>query len=220
MTDLYTASTDSLSDAILFKELFEKVPLYRQEKIRSLRFEKDKRLCLGAWLVLMRALSERGISDQAPALSYNSYGKPFLSDYPNVFFNLSHSGNRVMCAVSDFEVGCDVETLSPFRPALAKRFFSPHEYDAVMSAPEDMRNDLFLRYWTLKESFIKNAGLGMSLPLQSFCIRLDSETISVDQSALSLDSFFFYEYQWNGGYRGALCAREKTISDIQEIAFE
>ena len=98
-------------------------------------------------------------------------------------FNISHSGTKVMCAVSDHDIGCDVEQIVDIDMEIAKRFFFAEEYEALMKCTcRESRNDLFFRYWTLKESFMKATGLGFELALDSFCIMLDSADISVRQN--------------------------------------
>lgn len=42
------------------------------------------------------------------------HGKPYLSDYPNVHFKLSHSGHFVACAICGRTVGLDIQKLRPY----------------------------------------------------------------------------------------------------------
>ena len=106
MTEVYIGSVLGLCDERRFRELYERVPEHRQKKIDKIRFEKDKRLCLGAWLLLEQALAARGIDRASLEVACAPGGKPYLTKHPEVFFSLSHSGEQVMCAVSTAEVGC------------------------------------------------------------------------------------------------------------------
>jgi 4'-phosphopantetheinyl transferase len=103
------------------------------------------------------------------------YGKPSVMSDLNIDFNLSHSGNFALIAISrDHKVGVDVEH---FRPELeiekiARRFFSDIENAELMSLHPELRVSGFFNCWTRKEAYIKAHGLGLSLPLDSFDVSL------------------------------------------------
>ena len=216
MTNLYLANTDQLADPALFERLYQTVPHHRQEKIDAMKFPKGKQQCLGAWLLLMHGLKEAGIHARDIRLSYGPSGKPFLKDYPELFFNLSHSGSRVFCAVSDREVGCDVERIRPADLSVANRFFAPEERQTIANAPTEEQNAMFFRIWTLKESFIKNVGQGLSMPLNEFTVHLCDEGVHIDQQFLQ-EELFFRNFDFHDGYYYACCAREPEINDIKLV---
>ena len=217
MTKVYLADTDRLEDPVVFQKLYRTVPVHRQEKIVAIRFPKGKRLSLGAWFLLMHALREAGVTEENIRLSYGPSGKPYLQDFPNLFFSLSHSENRVMCAVSFEEVGCDVEKIKAANMPLAERFFCREEYDAIVSVPPAERDEVFFRFWTLKESFIKNVGRGLSLPLSEFSIQLRESGAAVTQNVMPGQRFYFREFQLRDGYRYACCARQPGISAVTMV---
>ena len=219
MTNLYLANTDQLADPALFARLYQTAPLHRQEKINAMKFPKGKRQCLGAWLLLMHGLKEAGIHDGDVHLSYGPLGKPFLTDYPKLFFNLSHSGSRVFCAISDREVGCDVERIRPADLSVVSRFFSPEECQTIMKALLEEQNDMFFRFWTLKESFIKNVGRGLSMPLNEFTIHLSNKGVRIDQQLLQ-EELFLQDFDLHDGYSYACCARDPHIRQIQIVHFD
>ncbi len=208
---VYVADTKTLEDAELFKTLYSCVSDRRQEKINRIAFEADKRLSLGAELLLKKALSDIGISDYE--FSYGENGKPFIKGAENLFFNLSHSGERVMCAISSKAVGCDVEKVKPVDLKIAKRFFFAEEYETIEAkqTPEEQKA-VFFRLWTLKESFMKVTGLGMKLPLDSFCISLDGTSPSVSQS-VSTENYYFKEYFFEEDYKYSVCS---LVPDFEE----
>ncbi len=185
---------------------------YRKEKIDSFRFIKDKKLSLGVEILFRNALSELG-EDRRDIIVTDS-GKPHLRG-SDIEFNLSHSESRVMCCVSDRIVGCDVEKIEPIDLEIAKRYFFGSEYETIMSVDDDQRNDVFYRFWTLKESFIKAIGLGMSVPLDSFRITLGDD-IGVEQSFDS-NVYHFKEYLLNDGYRYACCSLNEQFSPIERV---
>ena len=199
-TLIYAADVTALSDAAVFEKGYAAVSAERREKIDLCRRDADKRLSLGAALLLRRALSDCGLDPDCDIVR-GEHGKPYIPG--GAFFNLSHSGKIAVCALSPFEVGCDVQEMTAVRERVAKRFFAPEEYAHVSSAgSEEERLDLFFRYWTLKESFLKVTGRGLSLPLGSFRIVLGGD-ISVIHSVDDRE-YRFFEYPTDG-YRCALC---------------
>ena len=79
-------------------------------------------------------------------------------------FNLSHSGTKVLAAVSLEEVGVDVELIRPVTrlPALTARYMSPAEQLAIEQASDDQRMTTFFRLWTRKEAVVKLIGTGFA----------------------------------------------------------
>ena len=201
---LYAASVAPLADAEHYAAAYAAVSPARREKTDRFRFEKDKRLCLGAELLLRHALRAGGVGEVPMVFDHGAQGKPYFKD-SGVYFNISHSEEYVVCALAPCEVGCDVEQITPVDLKIARRFFFRSEYDDVASQETaEARSDLFFRYWTLKESFMKVTGLGMKLPLDAFEIVRGSE-ITVRQSVDERE-YSFAEFDGLPGYHCALCA--------------
>ena len=146
------------------------LPENRKEKADQFIFDKDKKLCSGAYLLLKKMLEEENIED--PILETEENGKPYISNYENMHFNLSHAGRMVACAISDSEVGIDIEKIDPLIDLkIAQTFFFNSEYQNIKKS--DDRVDQFFKYWVLKESYMKYTGLGFLLDLDKFEIILD-----------------------------------------------
>ena len=201
----------------LFYELYSKMPDYRKSRTDSLKLDKDKRLSLGAGVLLCRALSAAGFDGSELNISYGEHGKPYFPEISDKFqFSLSHSGNMAMCAFSYSDdgkavpVGCDIELVRKTDIKIAKRFFAPEEYERIISlSDENERADLFFRYWTLKESFIKLTGKGLSTPLDEFVIfRDEKDEIRVRQNG-KIENLIFGEEVPHEGYRASWCAKAK-----------
>ena len=104
-------------------------------------------------------------------------------------FNLSHSGDWAVCAVSsDRAIGVDVERVRPLNDAdrIAKRICSAREQSALEACPEDARHAMLFAYWTCKEAFAKARGEGLGRSFSSIEIELDASDgarlLSVDGS--------------------------------------
>lgn len=155
--------------------------LSTDEKARVQRFRHaDQRLNSLVARALLRDRLALFCEQPANALciATGEKGKPYLPDFPDVQFNLSHTGNLVaLVATHQHPVGIDVEWLSRRSDALgiAHRFFSPSETAALFALPKERQRDRFFDYWTLKESYIKACGLGLAIPLRQFSFILGDE---------------------------------------------
>jgi 4'-phosphopantetheinyl transferase len=161
------------------------LPLLGEEeraRFERYRFDKDKLLHLAAHALLRDVLSRHtGELPESWRFEKNKYGKPRVvapeSGIP-LEFNLSHTRGMVVCGVSKAgPVGVDVE--EPDRRVdclgICDRFFSPFEADRLRALPESEQRTRFFSYWTLKESYIKARGMGISLPLEKFSFLLERE---------------------------------------------
>ena len=130
--------------------------------------------------VLGRYLGE---APEAIELSEGDHGKPRLSmEPPPVHFNLSHSGALALVAVSDREVGIDVERIEPDRDfvALAEQALSPADTTAVREAANPDRATVFYERWTHHEARLKCLGLGLASPPPLDPPKLTIETLRID----------------------------------------
>lgn len=212
----YCADVSPLYDGAAYEEYRSLLPRYRREKADRFVFQKDRALSVGAGTLLMRAMDEFGISGSEP--SYGPNGKP---SFPGSGFsyNLSHSGTKVICSVSESDVGCDVEQVTDIDLEIARRYFFNTEYRDISACPDPVtRNEMFFRFWTLKESFMKVTGRGFSLPLDEFCIHIGDEVI-VDQR-VDARSYFFREFDLHDGYRYACCSVDPDIGcEMKAVRF-
>lgn len=141
-----------------------------------MKFEDGKRLSLGCGLLLRYALFKEGENPDLP-ISLTQTGKPFIQSGSDLQFNLSHSGNMAICSISNCNVGCDIEIIKSPSLNIAKRFFSPKENEILNSNPApDEKEKLFFRIWTMKESFVKCTGKGLSEDFASFTVDPISNT--------------------------------------------
>ena len=206
---LYIASVKPLSDKALFRAGYDMLPDWRREKIDAQKFAKGKALSMSAGLLLCRALSDAGVNPNDVVIEYGEHEKPYIKD-SDIYFNLSHSEEYAICAISDSEIGCDIEkTGGDNTEKIAKRFFHAEESKADAD---------FYRLWTLKESFIKVTGQGLHLPLSSFQIIIGDE-IEIRQSFDEKD-YYFQEFDVVPGYKCAVCTSEKKEMKYEEIDFK
>ena len=92
-------------------------------------------------------------------------GKPRLVSPGRLEFNLSHSGDHALLAVSrERPVGVDIEVVRPIRErdSIVSRYFTDAERISFDAVPPPLRDDHFFRLWTRKEAFLKALGVGLS----------------------------------------------------------
>lgn len=109
------------------------------------------------------------------SFTYNDYGKPSLAGEESLQFNMSHSHEMALVAVTrEAAVGVDVEHIrADFASEdIATRFFSRLEVETFNSLPVEERVAAFFRCWSRKEAYIKAIGKGLSQPLDGFDVTL------------------------------------------------
>ena len=94
----------------------------------------------------------------------NEYGKPYIPELPMFYFNISHSNHFLAIALSNHQVGVDIERIKPVNLRIAKRFFSKEEQTYVFSCPKNQIKR-FYEIWTKKEAYVKYIGCGFQKPL-------------------------------------------------------
>ena len=124
---------------------------------------------------------------------YGENGKPQIVNFPKKF-NLSHSGDYVVCAVGDGEVGADIQKWVPYKERTAERFFAPTEWKLLQELPASQRTELFYRLWSRKEAYGKYTGQGIG-------------------SAVGED--FSDEQNWQ---EKQICFRERVLEDSYSLA--
>lgn len=123
-------------------------------------------------------------------------GKPFLADYPSLFFNISHSKEMIVIGFSNSPIGVDVETIDrkTDKESILKHFFSEKEQESYLKTPEEMRNISFFVGWTRKEAILKATGYGLSKMKNnevSFDIYAENPVISDSENiSYKLKTFF------------------------------
>jgi len=154
------------------------------------RFEDDRRMFLATRALVRCTLSE--YVDVAPAdwrFTVGPHGKPYIQapmTTPTLHFNLANTKGLVVCAVSIVHelVGVDVERNDRDTDtlAVAERYFSPSEACALRQLPSQEQPRRFYQHWTLKESYLKANGWGLTAPLDrfSFAVSDDEKRIGFD----------------------------------------
>ena len=200
-----------------FEKAYDLLPQERKEKMDNFIFDRDKKLSAGAYLLAKKMLDDEGKDDAK--IEFIKDGKPYISNYEDTYFNVSHSGKIVACAISEREVGIDVEIKDPtIDLKISKNFFYNSEYENIRSSDEKV--DEFFKYWVLKESYMKYTGLGFELDTDKFEIIIDEDNDEIKVKNMLDDlkendekvKFSFFDL---GRYKLAVCSEYKVDECIE-----
>lgn len=159
--------------------LFEELDVFSEEQLQQglallpekrreyvLRFlqRKDQTQSAVGWLLLAYGIRQEYGMEKIPDFQKTASGKPFFQEENMPFFNLSHSGNFVGCALHEEEIGLDLQKLTPAKPSLVRRVCTDEEQISVKSDLD------FCRIWAMKESAVKLTGEGITGSFQDILV--------------------------------------------------
>ena len=151
--------SEDIWDFDLSKALNE-ISEQRREQALKFKFEQGQRLCVLAYQLLKEGLhKEYGITEN-PIFEYNEHGKPSIVGYPEIYFNLSHCKEAVVCAISNHPIGIDVESIREFKDSLVNYTMNDDEVREIEASENPA--SAFIRLWTMKEATMKLVGTGIS----------------------------------------------------------
>lgn len=171
---IYWSDISDFPDPLKFPEFFEGLTPGMANKILNLKqiMSRKQSLCSCLMQKLIADSQGKSLND----IVIGEHGKPLLE---GIHFNVSHSKNLVVCALSDTPVGCDVEIIKKAPLHLEKKCFNPEEIrfrDEL--SPDDSVDRAFFRLWSAKESYLKMTGEGLSLGCMRVKICLGSYKVN------------------------------------------
>ncbi len=211
---IYAVNILGISEEILNKMclLLDSEKKCKIEKIKNIN---DKvRTLIGDILIRTIIAKEFNISNKKLKIEKNQYGKPYLKEYQEFNFNISHSGDFVVCAIDNKPIGIDIEEIKHIEfEQIAKRFFTLSEFDYINNNISNSRLSKFYEIWTLKESYIKCCGKGLAIPLNSFSINIsnfgDIKLIINNEG----QEHTFKRFDIAAGYNMSVCSLNNEISN-------
>ncbi|MGA4721900.1 4'-phosphopantetheinyl transferase family protein [Fictibacillus nanhaiensis] len=178
-----------------------------------LKIEDAYRTLLADILVRTVICNKFGMKIHDIKFDLNKYGKPCLQNVKEFSFNLSHSGEWVVCATHHSDIGIDVEMIQPIDLNIASQFFTKEEYNDLISKKDHQRLEYFYDLWTLKESYIKAIGNGLHIPLDSFTIRKNFSNNFILQNTNSEHSWYFKQYELDLRYKLSVCSMSNSFPE-------
>ncbi len=203
---IYTVKINTQIEKHIFDELLSFLSSEQQKKI--LRFKRYEDALRGLTSnILLRFIIATSLNKKNDSIYIynNEYGKPYIREVDNFNFNLSHSGDWVVCAVNNVTIGIDIEKIHDVDLNLSARFFSEEEHSYLVSLENTKRREAFFDFWTLKESYIKADGRGLSIPLNSFSFKIEGDYISFTTTN-ELKDCYFKQYYIDKEYKMSVCS--------------
>jgi 4'-phosphopantetheinyl transferase len=173
---LWFAFCDQIAEQRLLADYRRLLVEEERQKEARFHFARDRQRYLITRALVRTVLSRyAAVTPQDWRFTADAYGRPQIVNEHTaarrISFNVAHTRSLVVLGVScERALGVDTEDVATRRADLqiADRYFSADEVAQLRATPPELQQARFFEYWTLKESYIKARGLGLSLPLEQF----------------------------------------------------
>ena len=216
--DLWLVFSGEISDPVLLREY--SALLCEGERLQRSRFHfaRDQHRYLVTRAVVRSVLSKYvAIAPAAWTFRPDAFGRPAIANENvaarRLAFNVAHAGNLIVLGVArECALGVDTEDVCARDPPLeiAERYFAADEAAALRALPREQQRQRFFEYWTLKESYIKAHGKGLSMPLDRFSFHFTANAhLRLELAAgepESTEHWRFWQLQPTPEYLISVCA--------------
>ena len=141
------------------KVLLDKLPPLRKEKANRFTISSGRLSCVVSYLLFLYGFRHLYHMEGTPDFSGDKFEKPYLADYPDIHFNLSHCNNGCACIMDDFQVGIDLQEIRKVSLKTFEKICSPDEIIEIQNADNPEKE--FCRIWSYKEAISKLTGEGI-----------------------------------------------------------
>ncbi len=196
---------------------FEQLPNPSADVQAKAKKHKDPWQVIYSDFILKTALSkELNIPRSQIKILTDEHGKPHLPNDER-YFNLSHTKDLIVLATDDQPIGIDAELIVPFDEVEdLKNTLSSQEREQFQHIPKKHQLHFFYKLWTLKESYLKAIGKGLSISLDSFTIALSEQAILKSAPDDDLD-WHLKLYTPASNYICAVCSRNKDFPQLEKL---
>lgn len=217
MVEVYAARASKAYEVFYFDKVYPFLNTRRKNRIDSfLHVEDALRSIAGEWLTRLVLSEKLQVNFSEILIENDKNEKPFYSSASGIHFNISHSGDWSVCAVSAFPVGIDIEIVQPIDLSIVKDCFTENEFETMTGfADKTEQLDYFYTIWTIKESYLKAIGSGFSKSPDSFGAELNNHQVLLNGDAER--GYCFRQYNFDNGYRLCVCSLETQFSNNIKI---
>lgn len=159
--EICLVKVNSPIDENTFQYLLKYVQSEKQERVLKQKIKQNAdNMLIGEILAKTVIKKTFDIDIAKQKFAYTEYGKPYLLNFPDVHFNISHSGEYVACAVSDRPIGVDIQKIGEYNSDVAKRVCNEEEFAQIENSSD--KASKFAKLWTQKEAVLKMYGIGIA----------------------------------------------------------
>ncbi|MDB5014988.1 MAG: 4-phosphopantetheinyl transferase, partial [Daejeonella sp.] len=152
MVGVFSLKLDDHLNEDCYRYLLRKAGEASRKKFLEYRNHDDAyRSLFAEFLVRYVAIQRMEVSNDELNIRYSSYGKPYFAGIENFHFNLSHSRDWVVCAISNCPVGIDIEQIAPLDLRIMASYLSIKEQASLYRQKAETQPSYFYELWTLKE---------------------------------------------------------------------
>ncbi len=201
--------------------ILDKNELATAERFKFAELKHRYIICHGILRILLAEYINDSVTDLR--IDKKEFGKPFLPDYPELSFNMSHSGDILALAISSQrQLGIDVECYKARNTwnGLVKKCFAPEEADYWNRLDKAEQGQAFYQFWVKKEAFVKAVGKGITLGLDQCVVNPDDVTsfLRVPDLGGSADTWQIYSLDLAKNEFGAVvCDRQDAELRLLEL---
>ena len=139
--------------------LLEKLPPIRREKALRFTVHSGRISCIVSYLLFLYGFRNLYHMEGTPDFSGEKFEKPYLADYPEIHFNLSHCNNGCVCIMDNFEVGIDLQEIRKVSLKTFEKICSADEILEIQNSNNPEKE--FCKIWSYKEALSKLTGEGI-----------------------------------------------------------
>ena len=185
-----------------YRILWNAVPEEKKRSAEKFYHKEDAYRSICAEILIRFCIHETTGTLSFFDMKRNAYGKPYISGIEDFCFNLSHAGEWVVIAYGRKEVGIDVEMMRTDMTGIVNSCYGKSEKAYIFSAEGREKDERAIEIWTMKESYVKYRGMGLSLEFDSFDVK------EMEKNGIPC---FFRTWRLPGGYYMTVCGEETDI---------
>lgn len=198
----------------IFQALEQNIPKEKKKTVKKFYYDIDRYRTISGYS-LLKYLAKKYYNISEYTFRYNKYGKPYFNEYENIFFNISHSHEWVICGISNNEIGVDVEKIKDLKNkayilGVAKQIMTDDELEHLKKCNGNTLNSEFFRYWTAKEALLKCIGSGLAdslnykiCPAENGSFTVENDIVNIKHINLS-DEYFLSVCMKKNSYKTVL----------------
>lgn len=169
-----------------------------KEKINKFTNIEEKNIRINLYYYLQKKLKEKNTE---LSFTLNSFGKIYLND-SLIYISLTHSKGCFAFAISNEEIGIDMEKI---RNNINERII-----DRISN--EKIKKDQIIKIWTIKESYLKYLGIGITTDLKK--VICNEEDVSLNYSMVAK----YLNFNIEETYELTVCSKNKQEVIIKKIS--